>query len=187
MKKTRAKRDTTLRTETLSIRLSPRLRYLARIAAQKQLRPISSFIEWAVEHALASVVIGKAGETLADHSTHLWDVDERDRFVSLAMSFPELLNDVEQIVWKMLKIHRARYWRFPSGDKNQLILEIGNDLRTHGWINMEALREDWPLLLAIARGEQPESALHFSDTPAVDTPLSPATAPHPGNRRQGKE
>ena len=35
------------RTETVTIRLDPKLRYLTELAARKQRRTVSSFIEWA--------------------------------------------------------------------------------------------------------------------------------------------
>lgn len=109
MMKTRAKRETTLRTETLSVRLDPKLRYLAKIAAQKQRRPISSFVEWAIEKSLALVEVGPGGKTLADHANFLWDVDEPDRFIKLALNFEELLNHEEQIVWKIIS-QNSYFW-----------------------------------------------------------------------------
>lgn len=97
----------TARTETVSVRLDPKLRYLAELAARKQRRTLSSYIEWAVEKSLKDVVL-REGErhdediTVEDAAVTLWDVDESERFIRLATSYPELLNHEEQERWKML-------------------------------------------------------------------------------------
>ena len=43
------------RSETVTVRLDPKLRYLAELAARKQRRTVSSFIEWAVEQSFSGV------------------------------------------------------------------------------------------------------------------------------------
>ena len=43
------------RSETVTVRLDPKLRYLAELAARKQRRSLSSYIEWAVEDSLSRV------------------------------------------------------------------------------------------------------------------------------------
>ena len=40
------------RSEVVTVRLDPRLRYLANLVARKQRRTLSSFIEWAIEESL---------------------------------------------------------------------------------------------------------------------------------------
>lgn len=86
------------RSETVTVRLDPKLRYLAELAARRQRRTVSSFIECAVATAITTVSINNMS-TVADLSTKLWDVDEDARFVKLATQFPELLNYDEQIKW----------------------------------------------------------------------------------------
>src|SRR6516165_4850387 len=46
-----------VRSETVTVRLDPKLRYLGEIAARKQRRTVSSFIEWAIEDVLRRVSI----------------------------------------------------------------------------------------------------------------------------------
>jgi len=89
------------RTETVTVRLDPKTRYMADLAARRQRRTLSSFIEWAVEQALHGVCL--IGGVTADEMTHnLWDVDESERFARLAIYIPELLTYEEQEKWKML-------------------------------------------------------------------------------------
>ena len=54
----RRKRDggTPKRSEVVTVRLDPKLKYLAELAARKHRRPLSSFIEWAVEQSLSGLV-----------------------------------------------------------------------------------------------------------------------------------
>jgi len=98
------------RTETVTVRLDPKLRYLAELAARKQRRTLSSYIEWAIEDSLKSVALyaGNTYEndppvTVADEVGRLWDVDQAERFVRLAIAYPELMTHEEQEVWKLLQ------------------------------------------------------------------------------------
>lgn len=96
------------RSEITTVRLDPKLRYLAELAARKHRRTLSSYIEWAIEISLKSVVLGAGGYTggdditVADEAGRLWDVDEAERFIKLAISYPELLSHEEQEMWKVL-------------------------------------------------------------------------------------
>ena len=97
------------RSETVTVRLDPKLRYLAELAARKQRRTVSSFIEWAVEHSFGNVDLyqgtgynGDNSVSVEDASASLWDIDDSERFVKLAISYPDLLNHDEQVRWKVL-------------------------------------------------------------------------------------
>jgi hypothetical protein len=89
------------RSEIVTVRLDPKLRYLAELAARKQRRTLSSFIEWAIEQSLTEVKLTETS-TLADEAHALWDVDECDRFIKLALHDEGLLNYREQVLWKHL-------------------------------------------------------------------------------------
>lgn len=97
------------RSEVTTIRLDPKLRYLAELAARKHRRTLSSYIEWAVENSLSDVKVyegtgynGDDSVTLEEEAATLWDVDEAERFIRLAISYPSLLTHEEQERWKML-------------------------------------------------------------------------------------
>ncbi|WP_454903344.1 hypothetical protein [Variovorax gossypii] len=97
------------RSETVTVRLDPQLRYLAELAARKQRRSLSSYIEWAVEISLKDVRLhegtgynGDESITVAEEAAKLWDVDESERFIKLAISYPALLTQEEQERWKLL-------------------------------------------------------------------------------------
>lgn len=86
------------------MRLDPKLRYLADLAARKQRRTLSSYIEWAIEDSLERTQLSPAANvTLADETGALWDVDDADRFAKLALRHPELLTHEEQVRWKLIR------------------------------------------------------------------------------------
>lgn len=107
------------RSETVTVRLDPKLRYLADLAARKQRRTLSSYIEWAIEDSLNRMNLYSNGDlSLADESTELWDVDEADRFAKLALRHPDLLTHEEQVRWKLVK-ENGSLWRgrYAGSDK----------------------------------------------------------------------
>src|ERR1700683_3750370 len=68
------------RSETVTVRLDPKLRYLAELAALKHRRTLSSFIEWAIEDSLQRIKLregtghnNEAGTTVSDDAESLWD------------------------------------------------------------------------------------------------------------------
>ena len=114
------------RSETVTVRLDPKLRYLAELAARKQRRTVSSFVEWAVEKALEQVYLDE--HTSIDNATPaLWDVDDPDRFAKLALTYNYLLTHEEQVLWKVIcetgHVWRGRYddegeWQWSVQAKN---------------------------------------------------------------------
>lgn len=98
------------RSETVTVRLDPKLRYLAELAARKQRRTLSSYIEWAIEDSLKSVFLhqgtgynGDESISVAEEAKRLWDVDEAERFLRLAIHYPDLLSHPEQELWKLVQ------------------------------------------------------------------------------------
>ena len=98
------------RTEVFALRLDPKLKYLAEIAARKQRRSLANFVEWAIEEALKGVSLAELdmngfGPTVASVATQLWALDEPDRLRNLATHYPELLSYDEQLVWRVINEH----------------------------------------------------------------------------------
>lgn len=149
------------RSETVTVRLDPKLRYLAELAARKQRRTLSSFIEWAIEDALGRVQISEGsgnyndpGLSVGEEANRLWDVDDADRFAKLAIRYPELLTHEEQVLWKLIRENGALWrgsWRGADGTFHWNI-EEGNLL-------FEKLREYWDTFKKVAGGECQKSDL----------------------------
>ena len=145
------------RSEITTIRLDPKLRYLAELAARKQRRTLSSFIEWAVESTLNRLPISEwdGGEyTFREKAEQLWDVDEADRFAKLAFGFPELMTHDEQVIWKLVK-ENGGLWRGVFRERDGVwtwsISEQALDLAR--------LREHFDVFKDVATGKRPASAL----------------------------
>ena len=145
------------RSEITTIRLDPKLRYLAELAARKQRRSLSSFIEWAVEDTLARVPVREGPDWMTSvmaEAEHLWDVDAADRFAKLALRFPELMTHEEQILWKLVR-ENGYLWRGKYSST------------THEWtwtvqegsLIFQRLRENWDAFQRVAAGEMPQDKL----------------------------
>lgn len=149
------------RSETVTVRLDPKLRYLAGLAASKQRRTLSSYIEWAVEDSLKRVALRGNGDkhvTVADMAEKLWDVDEGERFVRLAFRYPELLNHEDEKLWKVIRQCGALWLGRWQGDAFLTVHDEDH-------VDFAAVREHWELLCLVARGEADESALPRRERP----------------------
>jgi hypothetical protein len=144
------------RTETVTIRLDLKLRYLTELAARRQRRTVSSFIEWAIEHALPDVRLEEGPPQANDldlASVILWDPDEADRLAKLALYYPGLLTYEEEVLWKLIQECDA-LWRedfnhrrsVPPQEKDAMLL-------------YPVLRTHWEALKKVAAGEADLSIL----------------------------
>lgn len=150
------------KSEVITIRLDPRLKYLAELAARRQRRPLSSYVEWAIEQSLSQVhpsydnsdLYEGQPATFADVASYLWDVDESDRFACLAFQYPELLTHEEQVVWKLIKgcgyLWRGKY----EGIDQEWTWKIQESS-----LMKQRLRETWSKFLSVASGERPPGDL----------------------------
>ncbi len=156
------------RSETVTVRLDPKLRYLAELAALKQRRTLSSFIEWAIEDSLGRVFLKESpyannpGTTVADDAPQLWDVDDADRFAKLALRYPDLLTHEEQKRWKLVR-ENGYLWK-GRHDKNggKWTWRVDEDS-----LMFDRLRDCWDIFCNVARGEAtPDSLPKWTDTKA---------------------
>jgi hypothetical protein len=144
------------KTEVVTVRFDPKLKYLAEIAARKQRRPLSNFIEWAVEHSLEQVMLTepRRGTDIsvasAERAYRLWNIEDADRLVRLAFHHPELLTLEEEKLWKLIR-ENGFLWRGDFlGQPPQWTWDVQE--RSIRW---ERLRECWPIFTAVAQGSKP--------------------------------
>lgn len=138
------------RSQTVTVRLDPQLRYMADIAARSQRRTLSSYVEWAIHQSLDDVVVKsdsgasrKASKLVDD----LWDVDEPDRFVLLALFNHDLLTHEEQILWKLIGETKA-LWSTTPENESEPFGSIGGR-----YLRVTKLRSSWKELKATAHGD----------------------------------
>lgn len=105
-----------VRTEIVQVRLDPKLRFAAELAARKHRRTLSAFIEWAVNESVKKVVIHEdenGVQTTIDALEQVWDVDKADRFIKLCQHLPHLLTHEEEVLWKLIRENSYR-WLSPG-------------------------------------------------------------------------
>jgi hypothetical protein len=150
------------RSETETVRLDPKLRYLAELAASIHRRTLSSYVEWAIKDALDSESIRPSwlsGLDVSDHTIgleaeYLWDVDDADRFAKLALRYPYLLTHEEQVLWKLIQ-ENGLFWRGRyAGSSNEWTWKV-----EEGGLIFERLREHWDKFIAVAQGRADKSTL----------------------------
>ncbi|WP_147403639.1 hypothetical protein [Alicycliphilus denitrificans] len=145
------------RSEITTVRLDPKLRYLAELAARKQRRTLSSFIEWAIEDTLGRVALREGPdwlESVGAQAQDLWDVDPADRLAKLAFRYPELLTHDEQVLWKLVRENGA-LWKGRFGKSSK---DWEWDVRENTLL-FARLREHFPAFLAVVAGVQPATVL----------------------------
>jgi hypothetical protein len=143
------------RSETVTVRLDPKLRYLAELAARLHRRTLSSYIEWAISNATASEIVGPSlmtadpvANTIGTEAGYLWDVDEADRFAKLALRYPELLTHEEQVRWKLIRDTVTLWHEAPVGNES-------------GELNFEKLRRNWKRVTQASLAGTPGYQLDF--------------------------
>jgi hypothetical protein len=150
------------RSETVTVRLDPKLNYLCELAARAQRRTKSSFIEWAIADSLASVSLPEADAlgydrahevTIGGKASRLWHVDEADRIVALALIAPALLTHEEQLIWRLVR-ENGYLWRGGYNKQNEWTWEVSEEK-----LIRDRLRDTWDTFKAVAAGNLPKTHL----------------------------
>lgn len=140
------------RTEVFAMRLDPKLKYLAEIAARKQRRSLANFVEWAIAEGLKEVSLAEDfngnRQTVDDAATQLWALDEPVRLINLATHFHELLSYDEQLIWRVICEHSAYDETF-----QQTLRFKGKD------IDLDLVRNCWTEIKAYALDAGTQEAL----------------------------
>jgi hypothetical protein len=89
------------RSQVVTVRLDPKLKFVAELAARRHRRTISSFIQWAVACSVGDVKI--VGDDIEVVMTKVWDVDEEVRLRNLAKHYPSLLTYDEEVRWREIQ------------------------------------------------------------------------------------
>lgn len=155
------------RSEIVTIRLDPKLRYLTELASRRQRRTVSSFIESAIGKELRNVSVeivhvtpvsegGKNGPEnlqLNIAAEILWDPDEPDRLAKLGLYCPQLLNYEEQVLWKLIR-ESGFLWEGEFDERGRWTWQVKLES-----LNFPKLREYWDKINIVAAGEADNSIL----------------------------
>lgn len=151
------------RTEIVTIRLDPNMRFAVELASRSEKRTVSSLIEWCIARGLDDKVelrdprgnhpVGRVFVSGLLAASLVWDVEEADRFVKMAKMYPELLNQDEQKLWKL--INEESYLFLPQQEGPPEI-------------QVELLRKIWSNLQAYSTGKISKADYYNAITPSVN-------------------
>jgi hypothetical protein len=158
--KKRKPKATGSRTEVFAMRLDPKLKYLAEIAARKQRRSLANFIEWALDQALSNVKLmetsdfnGQYDRSVLDEASKLWDLEPSDRLIKLAENYPDLLTYEEQIIWKAIfEIRASESYKDDAGQTKFIWYNFVEGNGNAKSVIRATVKECWPKLVAYAEG-----------------------------------
>ena len=108
--------------QILTVRIDSKLRYAAELAARRQRRTLSSFIQSALEQATREVTLafeldidmenmGKKPSAY-EFAERSWDVNGLSRLFYLAAAYPHLLDHKEEILWSYYREFRGLGGRY---------------------------------------------------------------------------
>lgn len=103
------------KTETLTLRLDPKIKYTIELIARIKRQSITSVIESAIEASAfdldTPVVIDGKRETwsLSNVVSEFWSTDNVAKFINMCAFMPELLNYDEQRIWETIKA-TPKFW-----------------------------------------------------------------------------
>jgi hypothetical protein len=157
------------------VRFDPQIKYAAELAARKQRRTLSSYIEWAIEQNVKDMT-GIEGDfvfnqrsfnklSINDIALLTWDVDEPDRIINLALYVPDLLSFEEQQVWKVVS-ECDYFWN--GGISIREKRHLYENPKT--MCNYDNVREKWSEILEIIDGKRGIKSLKsLNPPPAIQT------------------
>lgn len=116
------------KSESVQVRFDPILKMAAEIAAGRERRSLSSFVEWAVEQAVrqSNVTRDQAGDEITAWAvaSECWANDDFSRLMKLAARYPDVMTIRER------KIIDAINFARPFFDEDFSLLVANDD----GWI-----------------------------------------------------
>jgi hypothetical protein len=128
--------------------LTPRLRYLAELAARADRRTVTNFVEGMIEQGINGVRLRDGNADLRQLTFVLWDPLESDRFVKLALRLPELLTHEEHILWKYI-VECDALWSLDRAQRRMNTLGA----EAEDAFNFPLLRDAWDAFKQVAAGE----------------------------------
>jgi hypothetical protein len=144
------------RSETVTIRLDPKLNYLCELAARIQRRTKSSFIESAVADRIDRLPLSprnEEGTTIGDMAEQLWHVRDYERLIRLATFAPHLMSYDEQQLWAVI-CDNGLFWkgRWVDSQDNAQEWQWTTDPKN---IIRENVASFWGTIVGVVSGEIP--------------------------------
>lgn len=92
----------------LTLRVTPRVRFGLDLLAQQSGRTVSQVVGRAIDDAIGSkgeglVIVPRGERTPVNVIDRVWSPHEHERVVRLGLWFPQLLNDEQRHLWRMIQ------------------------------------------------------------------------------------
>jgi hypothetical protein len=144
------------RSETVTIRLDPKMNYLAELAARSQRRTKSSLIEAALADALSVIRVDVRPHTnnqttIGQIADHVWHVDDPERLKRLVQFAPHLMTYEEQKIWAVIEKNSTfwmGHWKSFGGQFEHYI--YSTDVIN---LYLPAFEQNWDTIKEIAAGK----------------------------------
>ncbi len=148
------------RSETVTVRLDPRLNYLCELAARAERRTKSSFIEALLDQKMDEIILNPrfSQHTIGDFANELWHVEDYKRLLALADRAPHLMTIDEQQIWAIIE-DADYFWfgRWTLFSEEEKFHSSGGELKPI--LQQEKVRDLWPVILKVASGEEDREVL----------------------------
>lgn len=108
----RVKEASKRKSDALSIRIDPRLKFGLEIASRLQRRPVTGVVEWAISEALGNEFLLDEAEnrfTVSQAASQLWSENEIERLLGFWFNFPQLLTYEESRLVNVL-VRTPQLW-----------------------------------------------------------------------------
>jgi hypothetical protein len=142
--------------DTVSVRMEAKLLFALRLAAAKERRTLSGFIEATVAEAARRIMVAQdeQGEPASAWAVaeQIWEADEAKRLMHLATLYPELLTQHEERLWNLIWYSTAFSRERPKRGGSTLYDPAV-------YIDWGAVEKHWDTLKAVAAEEEQMSAL----------------------------
>jgi predicted transcriptional regulator len=158
------KKPGTQKTEALSIRIDPRLRFGLELVARNQRRSVTGVVEWAIESYLNEQQIDRLNQhsqTFADVTRQAWSDNEVERLANLGTQFPELMTYEESRMWRVIS-QTTILWN----DRQKLRMDA--DIVLHQWAKLRPLLVEaaaQEVLLPLSNEQLTAAGIDFNDIP----------------------
>jgi hypothetical protein len=116
-----------VRSDNVTMRFDPRLKYLASVVGRYERQTLSTVVEIAVDAYIKDFTRKHLSslEDSYDMAAALWSPHEIVRFSLLADEMPELLTYEEEILWKLILEDRSLWKESPPGGvRNKMKFEL---------------------------------------------------------------
>lgn len=155
----KSSRNKSAKTETIALRVSPKIRYGLELLARKKSRTLSSIIEWALIQALNDPREGmgfyytyEGPDTYGLFLKDVWDTEESDRLIKLFKFDPTLFSYEEELAWKVI-CNTEWFWDSPQ-DKNDMWHRDGER------VFVELVRKHWDDIQKVVTGNMTQEELN---------------------------